>query len=103
MDLETLLKHTSRSLYLSVQSLPHSMRPAFSVAYLLCRYADTIADTPLLPPSRRLFWIERFPVLIEQQPSSEITQLTQEIEGGSENPYEKILIQHLHCCSARVV
>ena len=45
MDIETLLKNTSRSLYLSVQALPGNMRPAFGIAYLLCRYADTIADT----------------------------------------------------------
>ena len=100
MDLETLLKNTSRSLYLSVQALPRAMRPAFSVAYLLCRYADTIADTPLLPAERRLFWIEKFPIIIEQQPADDITQLAHEIEGGSENPYEKILIENLRPCLA---
>ena len=98
MDLETLLKNTSRSLYLSVQLLPRTMRPAFSVAYLLCRYADTIADTPLLPAARRLYWIARFPAIIKTQPPDEITQLTREIEGGSENPYEKILIKNLRPC-----
>ena len=98
MDLETLLKNTSRSLYLSVQMLPTAMRPAFSVAYLLCRYADTIADTALLPAERRLHWICRFPRLIEEQSPDEIQQLTQEVEGCSDNPYEKILIQHLHPC-----
>lgn len=100
MDLNTLLKNTSRSLYLSVKMLPRAMRPAFSVAYLLCRYADTIADTPLLPAERRLFWIMRFPSIIENQPSEEITQLTREIEGGSDNPYEKILIENLRPCLA---
>ena len=98
MDLETLLKNTSRSLYLSARILPDAMRPAFSVAYLLCRYADTIADTSLLPAQRRLYWIKRFPVIIEKQPAEEVTQLAREIEGGSENPYEKILIQHLPDC-----
>lgn len=100
MDLETLLKNTSRSLYLSVQVLPQAMRPAFSIAYLLCRYADTIADTPLLPAARRLYWIERFPAIIEHQPAQEIEQLSKEIEGGSENPYEKILIEQLAPCLA---
>ena len=98
MDLETLLKKTSRSLYLSVQMLPSTMKPAFSVAYLLCRYADTIADTALLPAERRLHWICRFPRLLEEQSPDEIRQLTQEIEGGAENPYEKILIQQLYPC-----
>lgn len=98
MDLNTLLKNTSRSLYLSVQALPRAMRPAFSVAYLLCRYADTIADTPLLPTDRRLHWITRFPSIIEKQPQEEIAQLAREIKGGSDNPYEKILIENLRPC-----
>ncbi|MCQ2410144.1 MAG: squalene/phytoene synthase family protein [Elusimicrobiaceae bacterium] len=100
MDLETLLKNTSRSLYLSVQALPRAMRPAFSVAYLLCRYADTIADTPLLPAERRLYWIAKFPSIIETQPDEEITHLAREINGGSENPYERILIENLRPCLA---
>ena len=98
MDLETILKNTSRTLYLSVQVLPRKIRPAFSVAYLLCRYADTIADTPILPAERRLHWIKLFPTLIKQQSVELIEQLTREIEGGSENPYEKILIGHLPQC-----
>lgn len=98
MDTEILLKHTSRSLYLSVQALPRAMRPAFSVAYLLCRYADTIADTHLLPAERRLYWIERFPGMIHSQNPQEATQLAREISGGSENPYEEQLIKHLIPC-----
>lgn len=98
MDMETLLKNTSRSLYLSVQVLPAAMRPAFSIAYLLCRYADTIADTHLLPPARRLYWIERFPQLLQTQNPQESALLAQEISGGSENPYETELIKHLSPC-----
>lgn len=98
MNTETLLKHTSRSLYLSVQALPQAMRPAFSVAYLLCRYADTIADTHLLPAERRLYWIERFPQMLQTQNPQEAEQLACEISGGSENPYEEQLIKHLIPC-----
>lgn len=98
MDTETLLKNTSRSLYLSVQALPKNMRPAFGIAYLLCRYADTIADTPLIAPARRLYWIEKFPTLLEEQNKTQIDQLTKEIEGGSENPYEAELIRQLSPC-----
>ena len=73
MDTETLLKNTSRSLYLSVQALPKNMRPAFGIAYLLCRYADTIADTPLIAPARRLDWIGQFPALLEEQNQTQIS------------------------------
>ena len=98
MDIETLLKNTSRSLYLSVQALPGNMRPAFGIAYLLCRYADTIADTSILPAQRRLYWIERFPHLLQEQNLQEAAQLAGEICGGSENPYEKELIKNLPPC-----
>ena len=98
MDIETLLKNTSRSLYLSVQALPGSMRPAFGIAYLLCRYAATIADTSILPAQRRLYWIERFPHLLQEQNLQEAAQLAGEICGGSENPYEKELIKNLPPC-----
>ena len=67
LDLDLLLKKTSRSLYLSARILPETLRPAFAIAYLLCRYADTIADTPLLPPEKRLFWITQFPELVRRK------------------------------------
>lgn len=98
MDIDTLLKNTSRSLYLSVRVLPKTMRPAFGIAYLLCRYADTIADTNILPPTRRLDWINRFPTLIQTQNSWDQNQLVQEIAGASDNPHETELIKNLQPC-----
>ena len=52
--LEGLLRGVSRSFYLTLRVLPSSSRLPVGVAYLLARAADTIADTRLLPPSRRL-------------------------------------------------
>lgn len=98
MTIDTLLKNTSRSLYLSVQALPKKIRPAFGIAYLLCRYADTIADTELLPARRRLDWIERFPEIVLGQNPEEEKQLVSEISGQTENPYETALIKHLPAC-----
>jgi len=98
MEIDTLLKNTSRSLYLSVQALPPKIRPAFGIAYLLCRYADTIADTELLPAARRIYWIERFPQLVQEQNPKEEKQLISEISGQAENPYEAQLIEHLSDC-----
>ena len=98
MNTETLLKNTSRSLYLSVQALPRAVRPTFSIAYLLCRYADTVADTHLLPAGMRLAWIEQFPTLVEQQPQAQLLRLTREISGQSENPHEAELIKNLPMC-----
>ncbi|MBR5151752.1 MAG: squalene/phytoene synthase family protein [Elusimicrobiaceae bacterium] len=98
MDLNTLLKHTSRSLYLSAKMLPRSMRPAFGLAYLLCRYADTIADTQLLPLEKRLYWVQKFPALVRMQDTTQQEILTRDLTSSSENPYEKALITHLNDC-----
>ncbi len=98
MNLNTLLKHTSRSLYLSVKMLPRSIRSAFGMAYLLCRYADTIADTQLLAPDKRLYWIEQFPTIVRTQDAAQEKHLVQALTGTSENPYEKELISHLADC-----
>lgn len=100
MNLDTLLKNTSRSLYLSVKMLPRSMRPAFGLAYLLCRYADTIADTDLLPIEKRLDWVQQFPSIVRTQDSARQTALLQHLTGTSENPYEAQLIAHLSDCLA---
>ncbi len=41
-----LLRDVSRSFYLSIRVLPHAMRAPVSLAYLLARASDTLADTP---------------------------------------------------------
>lgn len=49
-----LLKRVSRSFYLSLRMLPPGLRAPVSLAYLLARAADTLADTPGRPASQRL-------------------------------------------------
>jgi farnesyl-diphosphate farnesyltransferase len=49
-----LLKATSRSFYLTLRVLPAAIRPQISVAYLLARTTDTIADTDLVSVQGRL-------------------------------------------------
>jgi len=52
--LSSLLREVSRSFYRTLQVLPGAIRPQISVAYLLARTTDTIADTDLVPLDRRL-------------------------------------------------
>jgi farnesyl-diphosphate farnesyltransferase len=52
--LTTLLKEVSRSFYLTMWVLPGAVRWQISLAYLLARATDTIADTPLVPVTERL-------------------------------------------------
>lgn len=98
MDLNTLLKHTSRSLYLSVKILPPSIRPAFGLAYLLCRYADTIADTSLLPADQRIYAIQLFPQIVSSGQIPQPDKIQSAFTGTSENPYERDLLTHLPDC-----
>ena len=58
--LTDLLKSVSRAFYLSMRALPSGMREPVSVAYLLARAADTIADTTSLAVERRLAHLRDF-------------------------------------------
>lgn len=49
-----LLREVSRSFYLTLRVLPTAVRPQVSLAYLLARTTDTIADTAVLPAEDRL-------------------------------------------------
>ena len=51
---DDLLKRVSRSFYLSLSILPEEVRTQVSLAYLLARASDTVADTKAVPPLRRL-------------------------------------------------
>jgi farnesyl-diphosphate farnesyltransferase len=53
-ELHTLLRDTSRSFYLTLRVLPCSIRAQISLAYLLARATDTVADTEILPVTQRL-------------------------------------------------
>jgi len=49
-----ILRSVSRSFYLSLRVLPRSLRDPLSLAYLLARATDTIADTPAPPAELRI-------------------------------------------------
>jgi farnesyl-diphosphate farnesyltransferase len=48
-----LLRHVSRSFFLSLRVLPAPVRPQIGLAYLLARITDTIADTQLVSVGSR--------------------------------------------------
>jgi farnesyl-diphosphate farnesyltransferase len=52
--MQDLLRQVSRSFYLTLRILPHSINPQLSLAYLLARATDTVADTDLIEARRRL-------------------------------------------------
>ncbi|MES1180819.1 MAG: hypothetical protein ABUL66_03055 [Verrucomicrobiota bacterium] len=52
--LNDLLKATSRPFYLMLRGLLGAIRPQIGLTYLLARTTDTIADTEILPITKRL-------------------------------------------------
>lgn len=54
VNTKALLRDVSRSFYLTLRMLPHAMRPQLSVAYLLARASDAVADTQLVDLNRRV-------------------------------------------------
>lgn len=59
-SLNELLKQTSRSFYLTLRVLPRAIRPQIGLAYLLARTSDTIADTEIVPMTKRLEALQKF-------------------------------------------
>jgi farnesyl-diphosphate farnesyltransferase len=75
------LRSVSRSLYPALRVLPSSIRPQLSVAYLLARTADTIADTESALLDQRLAALQR---------------LREGIEGSGQDPldFSELLRHH---------
>ena len=48
-----LLKRVSRSFYITLRVLPRAVRPQLSLAYLLARATDTVADTDAITADKR--------------------------------------------------
>lgn len=59
-----LLAAVSRSFYLTLKALPKELREPISLAYLLARTADTIADTASVSAEVRLDCLERYHALV---------------------------------------
>lgn len=66
-----ILKSVSRSFYLSLRVLPRSVRSLMALGYLLCRAADTIADTTSNPIAERTGLLKSFRQLFSSFPIPE--------------------------------
>jgi farnesyl-diphosphate farnesyltransferase len=81
--LTSLLREVSRSFYLTLRALPGAVRPAISLAYLLARATDTIADTELVPVEERLAALARLRerILGESKAPLDFTRFAATIAG----------------------
>lgn len=96
--LSLLLKKTARTLYFSAKILPRGARETFSLAYLFCRAADSIADTPLVGAEKRLFWVRAFPRIINEADFTSLTALKADAAATTTNEDEKFLLNNLDVC-----
>jgi farnesyl-diphosphate farnesyltransferase len=85
-----LLREVSRSFYLTLRILPASIRPQISVAYLLARASDTIADTEVVPRERRL-------EILRGMQAGSIHSVT-ELAEQQALPAERTLLRRLDDC-----
>ncbi len=92
-----LLKGVSRSFYLTLRILPGGMRDPIGLAYLLARAADTIADTSLIAPDRRLVLLLALRAQVNGTATDNavMQQLADEVASQQTQSDEKVLLESL--------
>ncbi|MEI6076422.1 MAG: phytoene/squalene synthase family protein [Verrucomicrobiota bacterium] len=88
---DALLKATSRSFYLTLRVLPAAVRPQISLAYLLARTTDTIADTEIIPLAQRLTALQHLQARILGDTATPINFAV--LAGQQTQSGEKILLE----------
>ena len=68
-----LLASVSRSFYLTLKALPPGLREPLSLAYLLARTADTLADTATVPAATRLECLRLYEACVQGEATEATT------------------------------
>lgn len=89
-----VLRSVSRSFYLSLRFLPGPLREPLSLAYLLARATDTIADTPEPPVELRIEALARLAAAI-QGTEETAAQLRESFAPLQSDAAERTLIEQL--------
>ncbi len=100
---DNLLKAVSRSFYLSMAWLPEEMRPGISLAYLLARATDSVADTSSAEPGLRLSVLQQMGRAIAGTcTQDELAELCMQLSGkmseAQTKPAERTLLQRFGEC-----
>ena len=90
--LTDLLKAVSRSFYLTLRILPAPVRRPISIAYLLARTSDTIADTDVLPAHVRLKSLEALRQAIMAE-TDELCRFDEFISHQNRNKERELLLR----------
>ena len=99
-----LLFHTlprvSRSFYFSLRVLPKALRRPIGLAYLLCRAADTIADTRLVLRERRLECLQQYRAAFTERDFAVSSSLRTDLADLQDNQAERELLLCMSDCFA---
>ena len=91
-----VLRSVSRSFYLSLRILPRPLRDPLSLAYLLARATDTIADTPQPPAEVRVEALRDLSAAIQGTASGETAaRLSNSFATLQSDEAERVLIEQL--------
>lgn len=91
-----VLKHVSRSFYITLQLLPKRVRGPICLGYLLARTSDTIADTESVSAADRLGFLQRFEAAVkgEEDVSELHVSLQRQFQPLQTDPGETRLLDH---------
>jgi farnesyl-diphosphate farnesyltransferase len=98
-----LLESVSRSFYLSLKFLPSDLRGPVSLAYLLARASDTLADAEGVDPSLRMALLDEFADLVrpdsegvaDKQVDGLASRVMTEVAGGLGDSGERALMSEI--------
>ena len=97
--MNAILKSVSRSFYLTIKLLPRSLREPVSLAYLLARATDTMADTATIPAATRLTTLQSFArVIAGELEFSAVAESFREFAAQQRDPHERRVIEQLRSC-----
>ena len=98
-EMPALLRGVSRSFYVSIRLLPSQLRQPVSVAYLLARATDTVADSTKLPAQERRDKLESLVEAIEGRvPALDAVAGLSAFGALQDDPEERDLILALPEC-----
>lgn len=97
--MKAILKSVSRSFYLTISFLPRPLREPVSLAYLLARATDTMADTATIGCPIRLTTLRNFArVIAGELDFNAIAQPLQDFAAQQSDRHERTLIENLREC-----
>ena len=97
--MKAILRSVSRSFYLTISFLPKPLREPVSLAYLLARATDTMADTATIRAPIRLTTLRDFArVITGELDFNTVAGALQEFAAQQSDPHERTLIENLREC-----